>query len=62
MGQYWKLVDIDRRETLLTNDVIKLMAILGSGSLEQLVELIRNPKWRPFRRSTNHLQASKLNR
>ncbi|KAG6358619.1 hypothetical protein INS49_012137 [Diaporthe citri] len=61
MGQYWKLVDIDRREKLLTNDAIELLEILRSGSLKQLVELIRNPKWRPFRTSTNHLYAFKLN-
>lgn len=62
MGQYWKLVNIDRREKLLNNDGLKLVEILGGRSLEQLVELIRSPKWVPFSRSTNNIQVSKLNR
>ncbi|KAK7709358.1 hypothetical protein SLS64_006271 [Diaporthe eres] len=61
MGQYWKLVNIDRREKLLNNDGLKLVEILSGGSLEQLVELIRSPKWVPFSRSTNNIQVSKLN-
>ncbi|KAK2599877.1 hypothetical protein N8I77_011597 [Diaporthe amygdali] len=62
MGQYWKLVNIDRQEELLNNGGgRKLVEILGGGSLEQLVELIRNPKWIPFRSSISHLHASKSN-
>lgn len=62
MGQYWRLVDIDRRERLYTDDGAKLLEILASESLEQLVELTRNLKWLPFRSSTNNLQAFKSHR
>lgn len=62
MGQYWKLVNIDKREKLLNVDGgLKMGGILGSGMLEQLVELIRNQKWVPFSGSTKHLQVSKSN-
>ncbi|KAL1857526.1 hypothetical protein Daus18300_010284 [Diaporthe australafricana] len=62
MGQYWKLVNIDRKETLLSayGDV-QLLALLMSRSLEQLLELIRNPKWIPFSKYTQSLQVSESN-
>lgn len=59
---FCKLVDIDRREALYTNTHRAPLEIFVGKSLEQLVELIRNPKWIPFRSSTNHLQAFKSRR
>lgn len=59
---FWKLVDIDRREALYAVDYRGPLDLLVGKSLEQLVELIRNPKWLPFRGSAKHLQAFKLRR
>lgn len=61
MVQYWRFVNIDRREKLLNNGDVSMGGILGDGMLEQLVELIKNPKWIPFSMSTTHLQVSKSN-
>jgi hypothetical protein len=52
MGQYWKLVNIDRREKLLNNGGLKLWEIPMNGSLEQLVELVGAEK--AARRSRAH--------
>lgn len=63
MGQYWKLVNIDRKEQLLNNGGLKLFEMLDERSLEQLVELIRNPKWIPLSaEATSHLQVTTSNR
>ncbi|KAK3719242.1 hypothetical protein LTR37_004461 [Vermiconidia calcicola] len=43
MDQYWKLINIDKRCSLLNNHGVKLVTILSSGEPEQLIKLLSIP-------------------
>lgn len=58
MGQYWKLLNIDKRQEIL-HGAFKLEDFLADLSAEQLVGLLRPPKWVPFKIPSEKLQASK---
>ncbi|KAG8168453.1 hypothetical protein KVR01_001202 [Diaporthe batatas] len=45
MGQYWKFVNIDRKERLRNTGGLKLWEMLMNGCFEQLVDLLQKPKW-----------------
>lgn len=61
MGQSWKLVNIDRKERMLSRD--NVWEILMGREIWQLDDLIRNPKWIPLRLGTTaYLQMTKSNR
>lgn len=63
MGQYWKLINIDRKEELHNDGGLKLWEMLMNGCLEQLVDLIRKPNWIPVSAGTKvHLLLAKSKR
>jgi hypothetical protein len=43
MGQYWKILDIDRRERLRNKNGLKLWEIVNSDTAQQLVQLLARP-------------------
>jgi hypothetical protein len=43
MGQYWKILDIDRREELPNKNGLKLWEIVNSDTAQQLVHLLARP-------------------
>lgn len=43
MGQYWKILDIDRREILPNGNGLKLWQIVNSNTTQQLVHLLARP-------------------
>ncbi|KLO15823.1 hypothetical protein SCHPADRAFT_902047 [Schizopora paradoxa] len=60
MGQYWKIVNIDKKRQVYNPGGLKLCEILYSRSAEQLVGLLRRrPKLR-FRIPSHCIQSSKI--
>lgn len=62
MGQYWKLVNIDKRKVLAHDSGLKLLEMLGDRALEPLVGLLRRPQWVPYFASSYEIQSCKLKR
>ncbi|KAK7217806.1 hypothetical protein V2G26_005809 [Clonostachys chloroleuca] len=60
MGQYWKLVNIDKRKVLAHDSGLKLLEMLGDRALEPLVGLLRRPQWVPYFASSYEIQSCKL--
>uniref|UniRef100_A0A0B7JJH9 Uncharacterized protein n=1 Tax=Bionectria ochroleuca TaxID=29856 RepID=A0A0B7JJH9_BIOOC len=60
MGQYWKLVNIDKRKVLAHDSGLKLLEMLGDRALEPLVGLLRRPQWVPYFASSYAIQSCKL--
>ena len=59
MGQYFKLVNIDKKRELYNEDGLKLMEILLNGPMQQLVGLLKKPKWSRFKIPGRYIQSSK---
>jgi hypothetical protein len=62
MGQYWKLVNIDKRKVLAHDSGLKLLEMLGDRALEPLVGLLRRPQWVPYFASSYAIHSCKLKR
>ncbi|CAH0020592.1 unnamed protein product [Clonostachys rhizophaga] len=60
MGQYWKLVNIDKRKALAHDSGLKLLEMLGDRALEPLVGLLRRPQWVPYLAPSYAIQSCKL--
>ncbi|KAJ3542256.1 hypothetical protein NM208_g4199 [Fusarium decemcellulare] len=59
MGQYWNLINIDKRRELRHVGGLKLWEFLMSTSAEQLVGLLHSPKWLNFRIPSGKIMFSK---
>ncbi|KPM41406.1 hypothetical protein AK830_g5137 [Neonectria ditissima] len=68
MGQHWKLVNIDKKRqlfnhaklNLFSHGQLQLREFLLNGIAEQLVGLLRVPRWSAFNISNEDIFASKL--
>ncbi|KAF4973177.1 hypothetical protein FZEAL_9394 [Fusarium zealandicum] len=59
MGQYWHLLNIDKRCIVRNVGGLKLIEFIFSKSAEQLVGLLSNPYWLKFNISSNLVRESK---
>ncbi|CAH0048058.1 unnamed protein product [Clonostachys solani] len=59
MGQYWKFVNIDKRQVLAHESGLKLLEMLADRALEPLVGLLRRPQWVPYIAPSYAIQSSK---
>jgi hypothetical protein len=59
MGQYWKIVNLDKRQELRNHDFPKLVEILWNEVSEGLVDLLQVPQIRPQMFSQDAIQRAK---
>ena len=59
MGQYWHIVNIDKRCQLRNRGGVKLWEILVNGEAELLVDLLQVPQWKGFQVSSADIAAAK---
>jgi hypothetical protein len=61
MGQYWKIVNLDKRQELRNLFAVKLWEILVNGVSEGLVDLLQAPQIREPRFSDENIKIAKKN-
>ncbi len=59
MGQYWILVNVDKRCSLDNQGGAKSMEIIGDGTPQKLDTLLKVPQWKPFGIGEAYIRAAK---
>lgn len=59
MGQYWKIVNVDKLEELPNNDGFKFGDVIGGCGPERLVDLLQVPRIPEFRVSAESASTAK---